>query len=290
MKINKKDYDFICQAMESYPQLSHASNIITKCSGKRSPKEERALESLIPEYAKYLHKILNIKKYDQESIYQKVALLNAYYNYMHTHGLDQVFSSQGKFRPTVLEEFLFLLFKDYVNDIKKKEDQDNVLNSGNVKAYSNIYFKAKNFIDFIHTPEIGVNEKDQDYAIYRTFDISINKAEPMQIRIPAVAIEAKTYVDKTMLDSIIATAEKIKSGNPYTRFITVAERYDVSYAVDPAYSRIDQIYVLRKSMRKKEWCDIDQQVVWRMVRETIAHLERPWSDIEKRIKEEGVII
>lgn len=290
MKISKKDYDFICKAMELHPQLSHASNIITKCSGKRSPKEERALELLIPAYAKYLRNILSIKKFDEETVYQKVALLNAYYNYMHTNGLDQAFTSQGKFRPTILEEFLFLLFKDYVNDIKEKEDQDNVLDSGNVKAYSNIYFKAKNFIDFIHSPEIGVNEKDQDYAIYRTFDISINKAEPMQIRIPAVAIEAKTYVDKTMLDSIIATAEKIKSGNPYTRFITVAERYDVSYAVDPAYSRIDQIYVLRKSMRKTEWCDIDQQVVWRMVRETIAHLERPWSDIEKRIKEEGVII
>lgn len=290
MKINKNDYDFICKALDSYPQLSHASNIITKCRGKRSTNEERALELLIPEYAKYLRKMLRMKKFDEKATYQKVALLNTYYNFMHTNGFDQAFSSQGKFRPTILEEFLFLLFKDYVNNIKEKEDKDNVLHSGNVKAYSNIYFKAKNFFDFIHSPEIGINEKDQDYAIYRTFDISINKAEPMQIRIPAIAIEAKTYVDKTMLDSIIATAEKIKSGNPYTRFITVAERYDVSYAVDPAYSRIDQIYVLRKSMRKTEWCDIDKQVVWRIVRETIAHLERPWSDIEKRIKEEGVII
>ena len=71
---------------------------------------------------------------------------------------------------------------------------------------------------------------------------------------------------------------------------TVAERYDVSFAVDPAYSRIDQIYVLRKSMRKSEWIDIDENVVWRMVEETIKHLERPWSDIETRIKEDGVII
>ncbi|MBQ4442053.1 MAG: Bpu10I family restriction endonuclease [Bacteroidales bacterium] len=290
MNINKNDYDFICEVIESYPQLSHASNIITKCRGKRSFDEERALELLIPEYAKYLRRMLDLKSYDENAVCQKVAFLNEYYNYMHTNGLDRAFSSQGKFRPTILEEFLFLLFKDYVSEIKEKEDRDDVLDSGNVKAYSNIYFKAKDFIDFIHSPEIGVNEKDQDYAIYRTFDISINKAEPMQIRIPAIAIEAKTYVDKTMLDSIIATAEKIKSGNPYTRFITVAERYDVSYAVDPAYSRIDQIYVLRKSMRKAEWCDIDQNVVWRMVRETIAHLKRPWSDIAKRIKEEGVII
>ena len=185
---------------------------------------------------------------------------------------------------------MFLLFKDYVKEIKTREDSEGVLDSGAVKAYTNIYFKAKDFKDFIKSPEIGINEKDQDYAIYRTFDISIDKANTMQIRIPAVAIEAKTYIDKTMLDSIIATAEKIKSGNPHTRFIAVAERYDVSFAVDPAYSRIDQIYVLRKTMRKSEWLDIDENVVWRMFDETIRHLERPWSDIETRIKEDGVII
>ena len=67
MKISKSDYDFICEAMGLYPQLSHASNIITKCRGKRSPKEEQALESLIPEYAKYLCKILKIKKHRKKT-------------------------------------------------------------------------------------------------------------------------------------------------------------------------------------------------------------------------------
>lgn len=284
------DFEFICSAKETFPQLSHASNIITKYDSKLTTKEERALTLLIPEYSKYLKMMLKVSSYDKPSIIKKVGYLNRYYNFMHSNELDRAFSAQGKFRPTILEEFLFLIFKDYVERIKTREDAENVLGSGAVKAYSNIYFKAKNFKDFIKSPEIGVNEKDQDYAIYRTFDISINKANPMQIRIPAIAIEAKTYIDKTMLDSIIATAEKIKSGNPHTRFIAVAERYDVSFAVDPAYSRIDQIYVLRKSMRKSEWRDIDENVVWKMVNETIKHLERPWSDIEARIKEDGVII
>jgi len=289
MPINN-DYDFICRAKETYPQLSHASNIITKYNSTLTSKEERALTLLIPEYAKYLRKMLELTTYDKDSVFKKVGYLNKYYNYMHSKELDRSFSAQGKFRPTILEEFLFLLFKDYVECVKMRDDNEDVLGSGAVKAYSNIYFKAKNFTDFIKSPEIGVNEKDQDYAIYRTFDISINNADPMQIRIPAIAIEAKTYIDKTMLDSIIATAEKIKSGNPHTRFIAVAERYDVSFAVDPAYSRIDQIYVLRKSMRKSEWIDVDKDVVWRMFHETLTHLERPWSDIETRIKEDGVII
>lgn len=285
-----KAYEFICEARNNYPQLSHASNIITKCSGRLSRIEASALDLLIPEYADYLKKTLQIKKYDRDSIEKKVEYLNDYYNYMRKNKLDGVFSAQGKFRPTILEEFLFLLFKDYVEAIKILHDEDDVLGSGAVKAYSNLFFKARDFKSFIKAPEIGVNEKDQDYAIYRTFDISINKTNPLQIRIPAIAIEAKTYIDKTMLDSIIATAEKIKSGNPHTRFIAVAERYDVSFAVDPAYSRIDQIYILRKSMRKNEWLDIDKDVVWRLFTETIEHLERPWFDIEARIKDDGVII
>ena len=112
----------------------------------------------------------------------------------------------------------------------------------------------------------------------------------MQIRIPAIAIEAKTYIDKTMLDSIIATAEKIKSGNPHARFIAVAERYDVSYDVDPAYSRIDQIYILRKTMRKTGWQDIDSEVVWRLFSESVSHLNRPWADIQNRIENEGIVL
>ena len=43
-------------------------------------------------------------------------------------------------------------------------------------------------------------------------------------------------------------------------------------------------------MRKNEWLDIDKDVVWRLFEETIKHLERPWFDIETRIKDDGVII
>lgn len=66
-----------------------------------------------------------------------------------------------------------------------------------------------------------------------------------------------------MLEGVIATAEKLKSGNPYTRFVVVSENYDVDLKVDPVYSRIDQIYVLRKSKRKEYFSPIDADVVIR---------------------------
>lgn len=282
---------FIEDALQTFPQLSHASNIITKCSGTKNDNEKSALDQIIPEYVDYLEKMLTVSSASiEDTVRCKVEYLNAYYNFMHENKLEKVFTSQGKFRPTILEEFLFLLFKDFVENIKKKYDSTDVVRSGAVKAYSNLYFKARNFEEFIKSPEIGVNNKDQDYAIYRTFELINEKNKTIQIQIPAIAIEAKTYIDKTMLDAIIATAEKIKSGNPHTRFIAVAEWYDVSFAVDPAYSRIDQIYILRKTTRKADWVEIDPEVVLKLFNDTTLHFEKPWSDIEQRIKKEGVVI
>lgn len=291
-------FKYIESMKAAIPQLSHASNIISKFYNKKNEREENVLAALIPEYAKYLKSMLDITTYDRGAIDQKTNCLNAYYDFMHkgdaVGSYDFCFSSQGKFRPTILEEFLFLLFKDYLQALKQDKDTNNVLSSGSVKAYSNIYFKAKNLEDFLQSPEIGVNEKDQDFAIFRAFNVSINDRKAMKVNIPAIAMEAKTYIDKTMLDTIIATAEKLKNGNPHTRFIAVAERYEVSLDVDPAYSRIDQIYILRKALKKADWATkwlpIDKDVVWRLFSETIHHFERPWSDIGTRLSTEGVIL
>ena len=283
---NNQDLDYIELQLQNIPQLCHASNIVGKNVSTLDKNQRYALTDIIKHYAQYLKNMLN----DGQPISQKVEYLNNYYNFIHNKNYDNSFTAQGKFRPTILEEFLFLLFKDIVDEKKKKFDKNDVLSSGSVKAYTNIYFRAKDLRNFIQNPEIGINEKDQDFAIYRTFEISVNNSPVKRIQIPAVAIEAKTYIDKTMLDGIIATAEKLKSGNPYTRFVAVAERYEVSMDVDPSYSRIDQIYILRKAMRKNDWQDIDKSVVERLYNETVKHLERPWSDIQKRLENEGVII
>lgn len=282
--------DYIKNQQTIVPQLCHASNIIGKYNGNLNADTRKALNTIIEAYSEYLRNMLAITGTDAKSVKAKVEYLNNYYNFIHNNNYDYLFTSQGKFRPTILEEFLFLLFRDVVKTKKELYDNDDVMSSGSVKAYTNIYFKAKGLQDFIQAPEIGVNEKDQDFAIYRTFDISVNNSPARRIQIPAVAIEAKTYIDKTMLDGIIATAEKLKNGNPYTRFVAVAERYDVSLDVDPSYSRIDQIYILRKGMKKGEWADIDTGVVLRLFHETQEHLDRPWSDVQKRLENEGVIL
>lgn len=272
---------------DRFPQLCHASNILKKYEDGQKIDQ---LQSIIERYIPYLEANLNLVGYSDEIISERVALLNDYYNFIHENGYDNLYSSQGKFRPTILEEFLFLLFKDFVTEYQNRLNAGDQLESGSVKAYSNLFFKAKSFSEFVTHPEIAINEKDQDFAIYRKFVLTVNGGNAVDLQVPAVAIEAKTFIDKTMLDGIIATAEKVKSGNPYSMFISVTETYDVAFGVDPAYSRIDQIYVLRKTTRKSAWNSVDENVVIRMFHKIKSHLERPWSDVRTRLMEEGEII
>lgn len=288
--MRKSNIDKIRELHEQYPQLCHASNILNKYEDNDKIPQ---LTKIVKKYIVYLTENLKLVGFTDAIIKKRVSMLNDYYNFIHNNNYDNLYKSQGKFRPTILEEFLFLLFKDFVEQYQTKLNAQDQLESGSVKAYSNLYFKATNFEEFIQNPDMAVNVKDQDFAIYRKFALTVNGSKTVNLQVPALAIEAKTYIDKTMLDGIIATAEKIKSGNPYSMFISVAETYDVALGVDPAYSRIDQIYVLRKTSPKilrTEWKDINTEVVLKMFKEVKEHLERPWSDVRTRLINDGVII
>lgn len=291
----KEDMEFLLTYVNSknneFRQLCHASNLIGKWNAnKLTDKQAAALYDIFSQYYEFLKENLKIKGYSKKIVYKRVELLNDYYNFFYQNSYDNLFTSQGKLRPTILEEFMFLLFKDYVGYLKEKyHDVGNVIDCGPAKAYTNLYFVSGSIESFIQCPSIEINVKDQDFAIYRNVQLTLN-GEERDIRIPIVAVENKTYIDRTMLEGIMSTAEKIKTGNPYALFIAVSENYDVDLSVDPAYSRIDQIYVLRKCKRKETWSNIDPAVVWRLFSEVKNHIEHPWSDVENKMRNEGVII
>lgn len=248
-----------------------------------------ALEKVVPAYFDYYKRMVAITTGDKKSINNKVALLNQYYNNFEIWNLESLFSSQGKFRSTVLEEFTFLLFKPLVDTLRKKYDTESKFFSGAASAYTNMYFSAPDIKGFISHPSPNINVKNQDFAIYRRMEIDF-EGEKKVIDIPVIAIENKTYLDRTMLEGIIATAEKLKQGSPYTKMVVVAEAYEVTLDMDPKYSRIDQIYVLRKCRERDISRPIDSKVVWELYQDVKDHLERPWSNVEAKLKKEGKIM
>ena len=275
------------QILNGNKNYIHASNIRTKLKGKNSA-EANDLKKV---YESYIQKIkqINRKRSEEEIIKEKVKLLNDYYHAFDKGNFGTVFSSQSKLRSTILEEFLCILFEDLIFQ-KKLELQTENLKAGGAKAYSNLYFSSENLKQFVVSPTIGINQKDQDYAIYRSLNLSVNGEISKEINLPIVSIEAKTYIDKTMLEGSIATAEKIKSGNPYAKFFMVAETYEVDQSVDPAYSRIDQIYVLRKSDKRGSTSPIDFDVVYSLYGDVKNHLNRDWGNIKSKLSKFGKVI
>jgi len=94
-----------------------------------------------------------------------------------------------------------------------------------------------------------------------------------------------------MLEGSIATAEKIKNGNPFCRFCIVTEFYDVDKKVEVKHSRIDQIYVLNKDARRKDRkSEIKEDVVRLLYEDVMKHLNSQWSDIENNIRCRGLVL
>lgn len=294
--MTKSVYDKLKESATQYPFLVHARNIVSKHSDKKNKTKLEVLDFFANKYLSYLCKNLELHGSSDEIVAERVSLLNDYYgefaNYDEKHPekkIDSIFSAQSKFRSTVLEEFLSILLHDVVDECLTEVPDANI-EIGSVKAYANLYFYSQNFKEFAKEPSLAINVKDQDFAIYRNVTLQMDNAKPIVTSVPVVAVECKTYIDKTMFEGSAATAEKLKAGNPYTFFGIVSETYEINKSFIPAYSRVDQIYILRKGTRKGVLNPIDSGVVCRLVKDVIHHLSKPWVDIESKLNNDGFLI
>ena len=288
-ELSKKDISLVKTTLKSLIEDSiteknvHGKNILEKI--KRIKAEERNKTEVLYEAIKRY--ITFLTSMNEGSLRRKIKDFIHYREYIRNINRGNngklIFSSQSKFESTIIEEFLYHLFKDF-----EKEE----IEVGSIKAYTSLYFSARNFEEFKTSPDMKINEKNQDFAIYRKFKLELkNKnSETLHIKdiaLPIITIECKTYLDKTMLEGSIATAEKIKIGNPHCKFFILTEAYDVKYEVDIATSRIDNIFVLRKG-KTSENNPIDGKVIVKLFKAVKYHLESDWENIENNIKKYGL--
>ena len=214
---------------------SHAGNILAKNNSTYG----KHLDKFIKEYFDFSNLLGG-------SLEDSVFALNKYKDHVKEKNINKtdnkkIFSAQSKFESTIIEEFLCRILKNrFGND---------VLHYGPVQAYSSLYFSYSDTSSFKQGVEIKLNVKNQDVGIYKREELRVNNDKTHTVSVPIVCIECKTYLDKTMYEGSVATANRIKLGNPYCTFIIVTETYDIKKDVDIETSRIDNIYVLRKQRR-----------------------------------------
>ena len=182
---------------------------------------------------------------DSEIISQRTKLFIGYKDFIDQQRYAEKFDSRSNLHSTVLEEFIFFLFRDLV----KSFAGDALI--GKAHTFKDIFFLPPNYESMISRPHARIEKKDHDLAIGVSITAKLKcsgqeNEEEHQFQIPAVAIECKTYLDKTMLEGSSTAAEQLKTRNPNAIYLVVSEWLKLTENVNLRKFKVDQIYVLRK--------------------------------------------
>lgn len=221
---------------------------------------------------------------DYSNIEQRVRLFNEYKNFLDQQQYAENFDSRSNLHSSALEEFLYYLFKDLVDDYSPHAL------IGKSHAFKDIFFRSENYIEMISSPHIMIEKKDHDFVIGSKINASFQcngglAIEQENFDMPALAIECKTYLDKTMLEGASTAAEQLKSRNPNAIYFVVAEWLKLTEAVNLKKYKVDQIYVLRKQKNTDREFRFDDDyvanpiyadVVWHLFKAVRTYLCTDW--------------
>ena len=186
-----------------------------------------------------------VSESDIEIIKERVKLFANYKEFIDQQKYAEKFDSRSNLHSSVLEEFIFYLFKDLVHDFSEAA----VL--GKAHTFKDIFFNSTSYKEMVTKPNAKIERKDHDFIIGVNIKASMNcegssEIESHSWQIPAIAIECKTYLDKTMLEGSSTAAEQLKHRNPNAIYFVVAEWLKLTEQVNLKKFKVDQIYILRK--------------------------------------------
>lgn len=189
--------------------------------------------------------IEGVEARDIEILTERTRLFSEYKDFIDQQKYAEKFDSRSNLHSSVLEEFMYYLFKDLIQDFSTSAI------IGKAHTFKDIFFQAANFRQMVSSPCLRIETKDHDFIIGVNIDSNFKctgqeVAENAQIQIPAVAIECKTYLDKTMLEGSSTAAEQLKMRNPNALYFVVSEWLKLTENINLRKFKVDQIYILRK--------------------------------------------
>lgn len=182
---------------------------------------------------------------DSNIIVERVRLFSKYKEFIDKQKYAEHFDSRSNLHSSVLEEFIYYLFRDITHDFSEKAL------IGKAHTFKDVFFMPRNFSEMVTKACCRIEKKDHDFAIGTNIKAVLSvegssNNESHLLQIPAIAIECKTYLDKTMLEGASSAAEQLKTRNPNALYIVVTEWLKLTEAVNLRKYKVDQIYVLRK--------------------------------------------
>ena len=317
------------QTTERNP-LVHGSNLEQKEKHRtkyRDAESRKYLSEIRSEYDRWYSANLQLigptsklTERDDEIILNRVELLSTYKNFLDQQHYAEKFDSRSNLHSSVIEEFLYYLFKDLVRDFGKHAL------IGKSHTFKDIFFVPPKYSEMLKRPYARIEKKDHDFVIGATIQASLESAVPPEqddkpgevlsllkeepefysevtvtgniethiFDIPVIAIECKTYLDKTMLEGSSRAAEELKAKNPHSLYLVVMEWIKLTSDVNLRKYKVDQIYVLRQQKntdREFRYAEtyakkpINPTVVEHLFKKVRTHLTTDWAgELEEGIQ------
>jgi hypothetical protein len=283
--------------------LVHGDNLLAKEGHRTKYRDEESRRFLLeirPMYDEWkrantalVGPRLALSGDDVTTLGERVRLLEEYKDFLDQQHYAEKFDSRSNLHSSVLEEFLYFLFRDLVADFGDKAL------IGKSHAFKDMFFVPPGYRGMLERPHAVIEKKDHDFVIginvevafqtrvptagpavrgrakpapepsLQEGEVTVVDTDPVHdedsstevaqdvvllrgeqeihtLDVPAVAIECKTYLDKTMLEGSSRAAEDLKGRVPTSLYIVVMEWIKLSDAINPEKFKVDQIYVLRQ--------------------------------------------
>lgn len=237
----------------------HGKALENTLANQRTPKcDHDTLKNALFWYRGWVERmddfILQLKQCELTSENYICEMVNNLNQYKMLIDMELIYDSQENFLyrnkgqlklcSTIMEEFLerFIppLFPGLSDDLEM----------GSMRCVSSIQ------LDLFNADTVVTVDKDQDFAVSRKVYMKVGTspdedAKPIVVRVPLVAIECKTYIDKTMFQESVATSNRMKSLCPHSRYFILSEWLGMQ-PVDTSHTGIDRVFVARKAKRFRD--------------------------------------
>lgn len=219
----------------------HENNLLNKIRTNYNEKGEEIENFYKNVYLKYRQELECLdylsKKID---VFKKAAILiDEYLIEVERFSTKCNITSQSKFRSTFIEEISSYLFES-VPLIKS-----NTFGIFNKNIFAGMKINNQMHIDII--------PKDVDFCIGKKVSLVLDNKQSLQIIIPVVCIEVKTYLDATMFGEVQYSSKQIKNASPNAKTYVLMEYNDVSKEkiISARYdNNLNEMFVLRSGSRK----------------------------------------
>lgn len=282
--------------------FKHGDNIQQKLGHKtkyHDDESKKFLQEIKKRYDQWKADNLSITAFSRSDILSKVELLNDYKDFIDQQHYAEKFDSRSNLHSTVLEEFLYYLFKDAIPG----QEYNPII--GPASTFKGLYFAPPNFAEMLRSPYALLETKDHDFVIGTSILAQFSCPNAMStlyeaktFQVPAIVIEVKTYLDKTMLEGASAAADMLKTICPTSKYFIVAEYLKLTESINLRRFKVDQIYILRKQKNvDREFRflptfvknPIDPELIWEFFTEVYTYLSVETWDVS-RLLERGKLL